>query len=71
MKNCALRSAKSWDEIKNGALFEMLLITFMTMMVIHKNTLSTLQKSLFSKSLFKVIVIKNKLADSFKVIHVY
>ena len=71
MKNCALRSAKSWDEIKNCALFEMLLITFMIMMVIHMNTLSMLQKSLFSKSLFKVIVTKNKLEDSFKVIHVY
>ena len=49
MKNCALRSAKSWDEIKNGTLFEMLLITFMTMMVIHKNTLSTQQKKFIFK----------------------
>ena len=71
MKNCALKSAKSWDEIKKKALLEMLLITFMIMMVIHMNTLSMLQKSLFSKSLFKVIVTKNKLEDSFKVIHVY
>ena len=49
MKNCALRSAKSWDEIKNGTLFEMLLITFMTMTVIHKNTLSTQQKKFIFK----------------------